>query len=278
MEAKHLIMIASVLIAIALVLIFFVWNVRRQQKKYLQAKDFLALQALRSMLMHLQRHRTLSVAVLDGDQSMLAELALVQSNTSRDLQCIALEADWAKKDVPADWLAITAHWARLAGRYQYLNIRQNLDQHTKLIKNLLAFIDEIITTLNLRTPRVGYPLQGQTSWRYLLDLTEGLGQLRAIGLAYIASMERGEQAPRLRNALQTKVTELTQALELNDCNQSVSKSQKNSILQFIECFPEALLKNPKKCSIKHYHQSATAIMDALYMEFDKEIKKLQDRL
>lgn len=278
MEAKHLIMIASVLMAIALVLIVFVWNVRKQQKKYQQAKDLLALQALRSMLMHIQRHRTLSTAVLGGDQSLLAELELVQSNTSRDLRCIALEAGWANKNVPADWLAITAHWARLAGRYQYLNVSQNLDQHTKLIHSILTFIDEVVMALHLQMPRPGYPLQGQASWRYLLDLTEALGQLRAVGLAYIASIERGEQAPRLRNTLQAKLAEFMQTLELADFNRLIAKSHQNSILQFVARFPEALLNNPKTCSIKHYHQSATGVMDALYMEFDKEIKKLQDRL
>lgn len=273
MESTHLVMILSVLVAIFLVLLVLVGSVRHQQKKQKRAQGITGLQVLRSMLMHIQRHRGLSTAVLGGDTVLLAELEATQNHITRDLGHIALVGQWIK-DNP-DWQAITAHWARLAGRYPHLNISQNLDQHTKLIKSVLVFIDEVAITLYLQAPRQEHKLQVQTSWRYLLDLTEALGQLRAVGLAYITSLERGEHAPRLRNILQVQLAQFMLNINSDDFKRFTAKAQQDEIHQFIARFPEALLKDPQSCPIKSYYQSATGVMDALYMQFDNELQRLQ---
>lgn len=273
MDPRHFLMIISVLIAIALVLFVLVWCVRRQQKKQKRAQGIIWLQALRSMLMHIQRHRALSTAMLGGDSTLALELEAAQNSISRDLGHVALVGDWIK-DNP-EWLAITAHWARLAGRYQQLNVNQNLDQHTKLISSVLVFIDDVAIALHLQAPRQEHRLNVQTSWRYLLDLTEALGQLRAVGLAYIASFERGESAPRLRNTLQSHLAEVMLNIESLEFSRFIAKDQQEAIRQFIIRFPEALLKDPYSCPVKSYYQSATGVMDALYMQFDAELQQLQ---
>ena len=238
MDPRHFIMIFSLLITIALVLFVLVWCVKAQQKKQKRAQGIIWLQALRSMLMHIQRHRALTTAMLSGNNTLAIELEASQNSISRDLAHIALVGDWIK-DNP-EWLAITAHWARLAGRYQQLNVSQNLDQHTKLIKGVLVFIDDVAIALNLQAPRQEHRLNVQTSWRYLLNLTEALGQLRAVGLAYIASFERGESAPRLRNTLQLYLTELEQNIEGDDFSRFIAKEQQEAIRQFITRYPQTL--------------------------------------
>ena len=248
-----------------------IWVVRRQHQRQKRAQGVIWLQALRSMLMHIQRHRGLSTTVLGGDMTLAPILEEAQRNVSRDLGHIALVGDWIK-DNP-NWEAITAHWARLAGQYQRLDVRKNLDQHNKLIHGILVFIDDVATEHYLTS----VPLD-QVSWRYLLSIAEQLGQIRAVGLAYIACIERSENAPRLRNSLQSLLAEFMVELEKPEFNEFIPQKQRDKILQFIVRFPEALLDNPRACPLKQYYQTATGVMDDLYLQFDEQLQLVLQRV
>ncbi|HEY7774674.1 MAG TPA: nitrate- and nitrite sensing domain-containing protein [Marinagarivorans sp.] len=254
--------IATVFVA---VLAAATWVVRRQHQRQKRAQGVIWLQALRSMLMHIQRHRGLSTTVLGGDMTLAPILEEAQRNVSRDLGHITLVGEWIK-DNP-NWAAITAHWARLAGQYQRLDVRKNLDQHNKLIHGILVFIDDVAKEHYL----ADVPLE-QVSWRYLLSIAEQLGQIRAVGLAYIACIERSENAPRLRNSLQSLLAEFMVELEKPEFNEFIPSKQRDKILQFIVRFPEALLENPHACPLKQYYQTATGVMDDLYSQFDEELQ------
>lgn len=265
MEASLISLIFGVLTVIAAVLGASVWAVRRQHQRQKRAQGVIWLQAIRSMLMHIQRHRGLSTTILGGDMTLFPKLEEAQRNVSRDLGHIALVGDWIK-DNP-NWEAITAHWARLAGQYQRLDMRKNLDQHNKLIHGILVFIDDVATEHYLTNSQLE-----QVSWRYLLSIAEQLGQIRAVGLAYIACIERNENAPRLRNSLQSLLGEFMAELEKPEFNEFIPSKQRDKTLQFIVRFPEALLENPYACPLTQYYQTATGVMDDLYAQFDEELQ------
>lgn len=257
----------GIIITLVVALSALVWCIRRQQHKQKRAQGVIWLQALRSMLMHIQRHRGLSTTVLGNDRGLSAELEDAQRSVSRDLAHIALVGDWIKNN--PNWDAITAHWARLAGQYQRLDVRKNLDQHNRLIRSILVFIDDVAAEHFLIGLQVG-----EASWRSLLTLAEELGQVRAIGLAYIACVERGDNAPKLRNALQSQLGEFMLALEEVENKRPLPETYRKKLLQFITNYPEPLLRDSAACTLKTYYQHATGVMDELYLQFDDELRHL----
>ena len=257
----------GIIITLVVALSALVWCIRRQQHKQKRAQGVIWLQALRSMLMHIQRHRGLSTTVLGSDRGLSAELEDAQRSVSRDLAHIALVGDWIKNN--PNWDAITAHWARLAGQYQRLDVRKNLDQHNRLIRSILVFIDDVAAEHFLSGLQVG-----EASWRSLLTLAEELGQVRAIGLAYIACVERGDNAPKLRNALQSQLAEFMLALEEAENKRPLPETYRKKLLHFITNYPEPLLRDSAACTLKAYYQHATGVMDELYLQFDDELRHL----
>ncbi|MDZ7924404.1 MAG: nitrate- and nitrite sensing domain-containing protein [Marinagarivorans sp.] len=246
------------------------WCVRRQHQKQKRIQGVMWVQALRSMLMHIQRHRGLSATVLGGEYALMAELTSAQHAVSRDLAHIALVGEWIK-DNP-NWEAITAHWARLAGQFHRLDIRKNLDQHNRLIKSILVFIDDVSREHYLLT------LNDNASWRYLLSVAEDLGQIRAVGLAYISSVEVGEASHRLRNMLQALMAEFSLEVERVDFQQYLSVSNRQATQAFVEKYPKVLLAHADQCPLAQYYQAATDVMDGLYVQFDDELMLIQRTL
>ena len=247
------------------------WCVRRQHQKQKRIQGVMWVQALRSMLMHIQRHRGLSATVLGGEYALMAELTSAQHAVSRDLAHIALVGEWIKEN--PNWEAITAHWARLAGQFHRLDIRKNLDQHNRLIKSILVFIDDVSREHYLLTLQ-----NDKTSWRYLLSVAEDLGQIRAVGLAYISSLEVGEASHRLRNTLQALMAEFSLEVEQVDFQQYLSVSNQQATQAFVEKYPKVLLLHADQCPLAQYYQAATDVMDGLYMQFDDEIMLIQRTL
>ena len=247
------------------------WCIRKQHQKQKRIQGVMWVQALRSMLMHIQRHRGLSATVLGGEYALMAELTSAQHAVSRDLAHIALVGDWIK-DNP-NWEAITAHWARLAGQFHRLDIRKNLDQHNRLIKSILVFIDDVSREHYLLTLQ-----NDKASWRYLLSIAEDLGQIRAVGLAYISSLEVGEASHRLRNTLQALIAEFNFEVEQADFQQYLSPANQQITQSFIEQYPKVLLSQTDQCPLAQYYQAATDVMDGLYVQFDDEIMRIQRTL
>jgi hypothetical protein len=270
MEPSQILFIAGASILMAMGLIVVTWKIQGERLKQKRTQGILCIQALRAMLMHIQQHRGLSTTVIGGVGNLLSSLAEVQRTVSRDLGHISLISDWIK-DNP-NWQAVTAHWARLAGNYQRLDIRKNLDQHNRLVRGILVFIDEVAEA-HFLSGLSGSPTNS-VSWRYLLGITEDLGQIRAVGLAYIAATESGDGAPRLRNTLQALVAEFLITLNQLEFARLIPQALQEKILQFIVRFPEALLDNPKFCMVNQYYEAATEVVDDLYLIFDSEMKNV----
>lgn len=154
-------------------------NVRlRQQRR----QGAYLLLAMRRLLEHLQQHRGLTTGYLRGDRSLAAGIEQTRHAISDDLRQL---------DAPSlasfdRWLAFDDHWSRLGRTALSLSVAANLDQHNRMLANLLQLIEDIAANRGLLF--VVSPGDGTgTLWRELLQTTEWLGQARALGTGIAAA-------------------------------------------------------------------------------------------
>ncbi len=237
---------------------------RRQSRLQQRAEGVIWVQALGTMLRHLQRHRGLSSSLLAGDTQLAAELLAAQQAIGSDIAKMARVGLWIEDNV--HWEAICAHWAKLASQPSRLDVFQNLDQHNRLIKSILVLVDDVAESNHLAT-------LSANGWRPLLALTEELGQIRALGLAYLGSVENGQPSHRLRNTLYALVNDLMAALE-DDASSALATEVRKQVLAFLHHCPKCVLNDNETFSLQSYYQEATRLIDDLYSQVDTALQRL----
>ncbi len=252
---------------IVLGLIAFGFYLRRQIICRQQLQGLRWLQALRILLAHIQKHRGLSAGVLSGDRSLLPQLEETQQLISRDLLHIADVGDWVKDNV--HWLAVTAHWARLAGRLHSMGLLNTIDQHNRLIKNILVFIDDIATEHYLTKDVRSAP----KNWRELLAAAESVGQARALGTALTAGGRYFEFALKTRAELIQVMLNLQEMLEKTELPLPQQQAV-NELLMYIKT--QVLVS--EQPSAADFFAQATACLDNILQAFDGELSRMQLRL
>lgn len=247
---------------------------RHRAARQQQEQGVIWLQAMRMLLTHIQRHRGLSSGVLSGDKTLKATLDETQQQVSRDFDHIAKVGDWVKQH--PGWQSITQHWARLAGNVYGLAPARAIDQHNRLIKNILVFVDDIAGAHHLTS------LGGARAniWRELLTLAEYVGQARAIGTALSASGDRLGSAgfAQARRDLQSIHAAIMATLEAPRCRNNLDAANLQSILDFLSYVDTHLLQDGPEISSREYYKAATQTLDRLYERFDEELAKVGRRL
>lgn len=260
--------LALVLIALA------VGFLRHQSARHQQAQGVLWMQAMRMLITHIQRHRGLSSGVLGGDRSLQGKLDEVRLQVSRDFEQIGSVGEWVKHH--QGWQSITQHWARLAGNHRQLSVAANMDQHNRLIKNILVFVDEIAiahrmhTASNLRS----------NIWRDLLTLAEYIGQVRALGTALAASGNDWDDIVlgRARQDLQSLNQEIVATLEAPRCRLGLDGDNLQRILDFLSYVDLQLLREGALVPATDFYATATQTLDRLFERFDEELALVNSRL
>jgi hypothetical protein len=269
---KHvLIQIVPIVLVLMILAVGFL---RHQAARQQQAQGVLWLQAMRMLITHIQRHRGLSSGVLSGDRSLQGKLEEARLQVSRDFEQIGGVGEWVKYH--EGWQSITQHWARLAGNLQQLSMSRNMDQHNRLIKNILVFVDEIAvahhlqTTSNLRA----------NIWRDLLTLAEYIGQVRALGTAFAASGGECDDAvlSRARQDLQSLNQEIVATLEAPRCRLGLDGENLQRILDFLSYVDLHLLREGPQVPATDFYAAATQTLDRLFERFDEELAQVNRRL
>ena len=274
MDKDSLQILIKVIPIILLIVIFAVALIRHQAARQKQELGIVWLQAMRLLLTHIQRHRGLASGYLSGDKALQAQMEETQKQVSKDFMHIAVVGDWVKSH--QGWQSITQHWARLAGSIMTLPVARAIDQHNRLIKNILVFVDDIAnahylsTSGNLRT----------NMWRELLTLAELVGQARALGMAVSASgsppgSKVFEQA-RL-DLLALNVTILA-TIEKSRYRNAMEPENLQAILNFLSYIDTHLLDKGPLVSGTEFYRVATQTLDWLYERFDFELAKVRKRL
>lgn len=248
--------------------------VRNQTARQQQAQGVLWLQAMRLLITHIQRHRGLSAGVMGGDRSLKAKLDEARLQISRDFEQISGVGDWVRQH--EGWHSITQHWARLSGNPHQLSIAHKIDQHNRLIKNILVFVDEIAAQHHLH---MGTAVKTNI-WRELLTLAEYIGQVRALGVAAASSGTDGDNlaANRSRQEIQALCQEVLAAMDTPRCRTGLDAKNLQRILDFLSYVDTQLLRGEPLVSAADFYAEATRVLDHLFERFDLELAQVNRRL
>lgn len=269
---SHVLMqIVPILLVLVVLAVGFL---RHQAARQQQAQGVMWLQAMRMLITHIQRHRGLSSGVLSGDRSLQSKLEEARLQVSRDFEQISGVGEWVKHH--EGWHSITQHWARLAGNFHQLAVGRNLDQHNRLIKNILVFVDEIAITHHLH---ITSNLRANI-WRDLLTLAEYIGQVRALGTALAASAGDWDDmvVSRTRQDLQGLNQEIISTLETPRCRLGLDGENLQRILDFLAYVDMQLLREGPLVPATDFYAVATQTLDRLFERFDEELAQVNRRL
>lgn len=255
------------------VVLLVVAFIRNQSARQEQTQGVLWLQAMRMLITHIQRHRGLSSGVLSGDQKLRPQLEEIQLQVSRDFDQISGVGDWIKAH--SGWISITQHWARLAGNLPRLKVDRNMDQHNKLIKNILVLVDEIAIQHHLSSHN-GFR---SNIWHELLTLAELVGQVRAVGTVIAAHADDEDRLViNSRKELQALVQEILATLESQACRQGLDSELLQDILNFLSFVDTCLIGEGPMVTASSYYDAASKVVDLIFERFDEELSVVNRRL
>lgn len=256
--------IVAVPALIAGVLAMFMATLRRHNLAGMREAGIATLQILRSLIMNIQRHRGVSACVLSGNLSFRAELEQAQESVSRDITNLTQQSEWLRDN--QHWQAVTAHWARLAGQYQRLDIRQSIDQHNRLVNNLLVMAADAAAAHAISSSR-----GDACHWHKYLCLAEKVGQLRALGVAYLGGIECGNPSSRLRSMLSEQLAQVQSEMASGSMYEELNVSELTAVTAFVNDWPKAAIqsKSTPAFSQADYFLAATDVMELLYQQIDK---------
>ena len=179
-----------IVIVVLLVLgagIGFFYKSHRENKHVLEVRRCLdALLHLKVLLIYLQRHRGLSTGYLQGDRHLESSVREISLNIVD--QWKSIENSFPEVASEQLYEGISNHWQRLDKRWKAQTISNNIEQHNRLIINLLYLIENHAESNALLT-RFARKSGLHVIWKELLETIEAIGQTRAIGMGVVGAGE-----------------------------------------------------------------------------------------
>ncbi|MFT6029576.1 MAG: hypothetical protein ACI8O8_001312 [Oleiphilaceae bacterium] len=172
------------------------------------------LERLKNLLNHIQRHRGLTSACLQGDQTVRVS---VQSSL------VSLDVQWRELTIAAPELledslfeGIRSHWDSLKLRWENQLPKNNINQHNRLINNMLLLIENHAVQ-DIELSQISRSTGLDVIWKELLETIETIGQTRSIGVAMVAAKRSSPidciQLKFLIEKINRRLTELGCAFE-----------------------------------------------------------------
>lgn len=151
-----------------------------------------------------------------------------------------------------------------------------MDQHNRLIKNILVLVDDIALTHHLHRG-AGFKA---SIWRDLLTLAEYVGQARAAGTALTAKDTNwGDSAfSQARRDLQRLDQEIIATLDMPRCRGALDDDILQSILDLLTYIDRQILAEGPLVSAPEFYKIATITLDQLYERFDQELTRINQRV
>lgn len=231
------------------------------------------LKYLKEMIAHVQKHRGLSNAYLNGSEKAMSAIQTLQADLNRDLSRLSTMDDWVKAD--SRWQNISQHLGRLTKNFVNLPVDNNMNQHNQLIQSLLFFVDDVAQQYDLLLLKSSNGVALQISWREVLRTAEYIGQARAVGTG-VAVLNHCDSVSRIRlNYLCRKIEENTSALW-----QQIrpDESQKSRVTDLLQCIVEQTIKEKSEMDSDAYFALATSALDSLHDQYDSMIRLQQQEL
>ncbi len=178
------------------------------------------LVSLQSLLENVQQHRELEAALLSGDANVGEQVTAKQAVIQDELKKVD-----AVDEKTGEALLATNHWTALRKRVARLlesnpkeKVQENFEQHTAVIKDLLAFMVVIEDTSKLALdPHLASASLVDLFARKLPQLNETLSQARGIGMGVAVRKNKTEEErvklSKLGALIEVRLQEAQQGLE-----------------------------------------------------------------
>ncbi|SGY91761.1 Putative uncharacterized protein [Moritella viscosa] len=251
-------------------LCFLLLQMQQQQhnRRQLQLDGLIKLNIIRKLLTRMQQHRGLSNGILHGEADLKARLDTVTEQISQlNIEIIDMYPDLLENE---RWQAMTDHWQRLSIDYFNLNIRNNLEQHNKLVLNLLYLINDVAFDNKLHQLNNENSESIQFLWQELLFTAESIAQIRALGTG-IAAAKVCTRAERIR------LSYLCQSLEqsINIQNNPDYLLKISHLLKVID--NEIIISQPT-IKADRFFNIATESIDMILAHFDNQLNNVEYQL
>lgn len=241
---------------------------QQQRRKQLQLDGLIKLNIMRKLLTHMQKHRGLSNGILHGEIELKPRLSIVTEKINQLHQEITdMYPDLSDND---RWQAMHDHWQRLAVDYFNLNIRNNLEQHNKLVLNLLYLINDIAFDNKLHQLNNDQSESIQFLWQELLFTAESIAQIRALGTG-IAAAKVCTRAERIR------LNYLCQSLE-QSVNIQNNPDYLLKISYLLKVIDNEVIINRPTIKADRFFNIATESIDMILANFDSQLNKVEYQL
>ena len=172
------------------------------------------LERLKNLLIHIQRHRGLTSACLQGEQNARVTVQVLLVSIDKQWHELTIEYPDLLEDSLFE--GIHSHWNSLKLRWEYQAMKNNTDQHNRLIHNLL-FLIENHAVQHIELSLICRATGLDVIWKELLETVEVIGQTRSIGVGMVAAKISSPidriQLKYLIEKLNRRLTELDSAFE-----------------------------------------------------------------
>ncbi|NQZ49748.1 MAG: hypothetical protein HRT95_06025 [Moritella sp.] len=271
MTSQSMLLVSGSAILFTLIcLCYLLFTLQSQQRcrKQLQMDGLVKLNSIRKLLTHVQQHRGLSNGVLHGEENLKPRLKGVTDSIETIQQDIS--DNYPDLLDNERWQAMLDHWQRLAVDCINLHVRNNLEQHNKLVLNLLYLINDIAFDHKLHQLSNSNSESIQFLWQELLFTAESIAQIRALGTG-IAAAKICTRAERIR------LNYLCQSLE-----QSINIQQNQDYLlkiaHLLKVIDNEIIITKPTIKANLFFNIATESIDMILASFDKQLNIVEYNL
>jgi hypothetical protein len=259
-----------------------------------QITGFNIVTRLRELLSHVQQHRGISNALLNGDVSLTSRLTPLTLKVSKSIDGINKEfkvgdVDEQLQPLPR-WESITEHWSRLSIKTAQLSAKtdlsvktdrpttktnqltsaNNLQQHNKLILNILYLIDDVAEQHQIYKIVDAQGEAMRHMWLELLFTAENIGQIRAIGTG-VAAANTCTSVERIR--LNYLCHSLQQSLD-----DGLMLANSEQIRQLLHVVVQQVTIDVPSIKAEAFFNLASTCVEQILQEFDKQLQQFEQKI
>lgn len=247
-------------------------------------------EVLKDFLQDVQQHRAISVSVISGSSSDKPKLEEKQAEIQKDIAALneLVKESGSSIQVSDQWAAMKQQWNTLQTNMENMNTQEATNEHIEYISIILDFMVEIGDQSELflaKAPQNFYIINGVTTT--LPNLTEQLGQIRAIGMSIAAQQKITEdqkiQLVSLYASVQNSLEQLEHGKSVIFANQpSLEKSlgvanqnaleETSKFLEFVQ--QEFSINTSIHVNSDEFYNMATATIDTSFKLYDLETDEL----
>lgn len=271
MAAQSMLFISGSVISFILASVCYLWFAYQEQqrnRRKLQLDGLTKLNSIRQLLTLMQQHRGLSNGLLHGDTNLknrLDELSKMINSTQQNII-----TNYPNLLGNERWQAMLDHWQRLSLHCTKHQIRNNLEQHNKLVLNLLYLINDIAYDNKLHQLNNSNSESIQFLWQELLFTAESIAQIRALGTG-IAAAKICTRAERIR------LNYLCQSLE-QSINIQKNQDYRLKISDLLKVIDTKIIISRPIIKADDFFNIATESIDMILISFDQQLNKVEHQL